>query len=266
VRFLLAAKHPPGGRLPIGGVQSWCLTMAAALSELGHEVTCWGPEWPLPDGPFDAGIFAHWADTAAAWPLCGRGLRLSHGLIAAEALPPRAGYEDLYTAEEVRAHWGGQGALLRQPIDLEFWSPVPVTPHPRLVRFGYYGGLAWLPKLAQSLGLDFAHLREDSPATCRDQIRHAAVVVASGRAALEAMACGVPVVLADERPYQGPLLDPDPVGAMTRNYSGRGGVKATPEALSAALAAAQARGSLRPHVVWHHDARQIAREVLCRLT
>jgi glycosyltransferase involved in cell wall biosynthesis len=89
------------------------------------------------------------------------------------------------------------------------------------------------------------------------------MVIATGRAAVEAMACGAPVVIADCREYQGALLDPDPVDAMTRNYRGRGGIVPTLRDMRVAIGAALDRGSLRAHAERFHNVREIAEELLC---
>lgn len=66
MKILIAAKHPPFGKLPIGGVQTWSATVGRELKLLGHDVTYWGPENPLPEERFDAGIFANVIHTGAA--------------------------------------------------------------------------------------------------------------------------------------------------------------------------------------------------------
>lgn len=260
MRLLLAAKHAPEGRRPIGGVQSWCRTIAAELARLGYDVETWGPELPLPAGRFDLGVIANAGDTGAALEKCDRVLVVCHGIIPAEH--PPAGVPVAYTSEGVRAHWGGAGAVLRQPIDLQFWSPAPVG-RGFLTRFSYRRGLEFLPRLAERMGLRFRHVASLSPAEARSVLRSSACVLATGRASLEAMACGVPVVICDHRSaYQGPLLDPDTRGAMARNYSGRGGVTPTPANVAEAVQHAMGVGSLRSHVEAHHDARAVAAQLL----
>jgi hypothetical protein len=258
LKILLAAKHPPGGKLAIGGVQSWTAAISAQLRALGHEITVWGPEWPLA-GRYDAGVLANIGSTQAATAACERVLRVSHGIIPAEA------GGDAFTSEEVRDYWKGSGPIIRQPIDLDFWRP-SVAPKQYLCRFSYRRRLDYLPSLAKSMGLEYIHVHKDAPEAVRKVLQRSAIVVATGRAACEAMACGAPVVIADDRVYQGPLLDPDPIGAMTRNYSGRGGFVPGPAEMKAAIQAAMQRESLRGHVEQHHDARKITEELLCSLS
>ncbi len=261
MRILIAVKHPPGGRLAIGGVQSWSKTVADKLVESGHQVTFWGPEWPLPSGRFAAGLFANLLHTAPMVLACDKVLKISHGIVEDE----KGGPGFAATSEEVRDRWHCDGPVIRQPIDLDFWSPDGRFRR-YLTRFSYRGGLDWLPDIAAEHGLEYRHVRAETPERARDVLRESAVVVATGRAAVEAMACGAAVVIADEREYQGPLLDPDPLAAMTRNYSGRGGIAATPPAMRAAIGAAIERGSLRRHAEQHHDAHIIQREISCLLS
>jgi hypothetical protein len=88
-------------------------------------------------------------------------------------------------------------------------------------------------------------------------------VLATGRAALEAMACDVPVVICDHRSaYQGPLMDLDIDGSMTRNYSGRGGETPTIENVRAAIEHAIDSGGKREHVLKHHDVRHVVDQLL----
>lgn len=260
MRVLLAAKFMPTGPRPIGGVQSWVDTVAGELVRLGHEVAPWQPGFPALAGRFDLGILANWGHTEHLADACDRVLVVSHGIIAEEA--PPAGVPVAFTSEGVRDHWGGAGAVVRQPIDLGFWSPCAPRGND-LVRYSYRGGLAWLPNAAQALGMGFRHLRDVNHAEAREALSRAGCVLATGRAALEAMACGAPVVICDHRSaYQGPLLDPDTCGSLARNYSGRGGVAPDVRGVIEGVRKAKAAGSLRAHVEGHHDARVIVKHLL----
>lgn len=117
MRILLAAKHAPHGSRPIGGVQSWCRTVATELSRRGHEVETWGPEQSMPVARFDLGIIANVGDTSKVLYLCDKVLHVIHGIAPAEK---PVGKNVVFTSEEVRDHWGGTGAVIRQPIDIEF--------------------------------------------------------------------------------------------------------------------------------------------------
>lgn len=256
MRVLMAAKHPPGGRLPIGGVQTWISTVAHELRRRGHSVIIWGPEWPLPAGRFDLGILANLRDTWRAEAICERAIKVSHGII-----PDEQGFDGwVFTSEEVRDRWGS-GRVIRQPIDLDFWRPA-ILPRTLLTRHSYRNGLDYLPEIAGETGLEFRHLRSESPEAVRDALQRSAVVVATGRAAVEAMACGAPLVVADCRPYQGPLLDPLTLDAMRRNYSGRGGHVPDPPSMLLSINRAMQAGSYRKHAERNHDVKEITEELL----
>lgn len=260
MNILIAAKHPPGGRLAIGGVQSWSTTVGNELERLGHTVTYWGPEFGTPEGSYDFGIFANLTHTSAALELCTDTLKISHGVVEDE----RGGVGYAATSEEVADKWGCDGPIIRQPIDLEFWSPSDPGPLGKtlLVQHSYRAELGCLRRIATELGLTYVRLTDSSPEDVRATLRNAAVVVATGRAAVESMACGAPVVIADHRSYQAPLLDYDTTGAMKRNYSGRGGVSPTANNLRVAIGAAIARGSLRDHTEQYHNVQSIVSSLI----
>jgi hypothetical protein len=262
VRILLAGKYVPTGARPIGGVQSWIKTVADELRRRWHEVTIWGPEFGKPAGEYDLGIMANHCETAAAFQLCARTLLVSHGIIAPEK--PEGADAYAFTSEGVRAHWGGNGPVIRQPIDLRFWSRRHDESADVLLRYSYRAGLPILADVAHQMSMRFEHLRNGSHEQARDAIHRAACVVATGRAALEAMACGAPVVICDHRSaYQGPLLDLDTFGAMERNYSGRGGIEPTPTWLRVAVKKSMGmQAQMREHVERHHDVRVIVDQLL----
>jgi hypothetical protein len=262
MKILLAAKHAPHGKRPIGGVQSWCRTVAQELLMRGHAVKTWGPEQPIPLGGFDLGIIANAFDTPRAFDWCRKTINVCHGIIPAEK--PGTGDLVAFTSEEIRDHWGGGGPIVRQPIDLDFWSPPKVDQTPAfLTRFSYRSGLPFVPTLAKVLELNYAHIRTMSNAAARLTIHKSACVLATGRAALEAMACGASVVICDHRSaYQGPLMDLDTQGAMARNYSGRGGITPTMENVMQAIDSAMSADPLRHHVLDHHNVKNIVDQLL----
>jgi len=255
MKILFGALHPPGSRFPIGGVQSWITTVSNVLKSKQHEIKIWGPEWGLPKDNFDVGIFASWVHTRAAGHLCKKVLRISHGVIQTER------EADAFTSEEVRDFWKGKGPIIRQPIDINFWKPDDCEKE-YFTRFSYRSGLSFLPSIADKHHLKFIHLRSDSPERCRFILQRSAVVIATGRAALEAMACGAPVVIADAREYQGEWLDFDTLGSMARNYSGRGGVRPNMDSMNEAIYNAMKRGSTRQHVIDNHDSEKVSDELL----
>lgn len=261
MRLLIAARHVPNGPRPVGGVQTWCATIADEFERRGSEVVLWQPGMRL-EGTFDAGIFSNIADTRSAMVFCRRTLAVCHGIIGAERPPAR---DVVFTSEEVRDHWKVDGPIIRQPIDLGFWAPAPVRRH-LVVRFSYRLGLDFIEDLAESLGAGYVHLSNEKHSKVREILLQAKCVIATGRAAAETMACGIPVVICDDRTYMGPLLDNDTLGSMTRNYSGRGGIPPTADNVRFAIHTAIERGGLRSHAMQHHDVHTIADQLLCYLS
>lgn len=260
MRILLAAKHAPHGRRPIGGVQSWCRTVARELQRRGHDAVTWGPEQPVPLGGFDLGIIANAADASRAFDLCAKTINVSHGIIDAEK--PARGDLVAFTSEEIRDHWKVEGIIVRQPIDLEFWSPIN-SPRIYLTQFTYRRGLRFVKHIARAMSLREYHLRGLNAEGVRRVLHKSRVVLATGRAALESMACGIPTVICDHRAaYQGPLMDLDVEGAMTRNYSGRGGIVPDIDNLKSAIDDAIEFGSRRSHVLRHHDVANVVDDLL----
>jgi hypothetical protein len=261
MRILIAAKHAPDGARKIGGVQSWSRTVAAELNSRGYEAVTWGPEQPIPHGKFDLGIIANVGNTEPVFDRCKEIRVVSHGIIPAEK--PMPGLVTIFTSEEIRDHWGWEGPVIRQPIDTEFWMPSPWPLHVFLTRFSYRSGLRFVQSLAESLNLRYKHLRSSTVEVVRNILWQSAVVLATGRAALEAMACGVPVVLCDHRgSYQPPLMNLNIKQAMLQNYSGRGGVEPNHENLTEAISQAIDRGSQRDHVLKYHNVRDITDQLL----
>lgn len=259
MKILLASKYGPHGARPIGGVQTWVATIAKELVRLGHEVTFFEGGQREPDGRYDLGIFANWGYTGHMIKRCNSVVQVSHGIIE----PERPAYPKvMFTSEGVRDHWGVEGPILRQPIDLDFWQPGDEK-RTYLTRFSYRRGLDFVPGIAQRLGLEYIHLRNFKPREVRKILQRSACVLATGRAALEAMACGAPVLICDHRSsYQGPLMDRNWVNAMYNNYSGRGGVVPTVHNVEFGIKQTMLLGCNRAHVELCHDARQIVKELL----
>ena len=117
--------------------------------------------------------------------------------------------------------------------------------------------------IAQAMEMSYRHLRDHDELRARACVQKSACVLATGRAALEAMSCDVPVVLCDHRSaYQKPLMDLDIESAMTRNYSGRGGITPTIQNVRTAIESAMSSATMREHVLKHHDVVNIVDQLL----
>lgn len=261
MKILVASKRRPNkpGRRD-GGVQTWIATVTAELRSRGHRVTVSDKD-DKPSGTYEVGIFANAAYTGRMKGPCERTTLVCHGIVPDEA--PADGFDRvLYSSEEVRAHWGGSGDIVRQPVDLRFWRPNDRA-RGYLTRFANRGGLEMLPAVAARHGLEFVHARGLAAGEACKALWASDCVVATGRCAVEAMACGVPVVLADERHYQGPLLHTGGVTEwMVTNYSGRDGIMPNETNLTNAVYQAIERGSLREHAEQFHDVVRVADQLL----
>jgi glycosyltransferase involved in cell wall biosynthesis len=262
MRILLAGKFPPAGGAAFGGVASWMQTVADVLSLRGHECVFWGPKLPIPSECFDVGVIANAYSVRRIFKRCERVICVSHGIISEERPPPA--YRSVFTSEEVRDHWAGNGAIVRQPIDLRFWNDRFREPERMLLLYSYRAPDDFgLERVARRLGFRFVHLRKATHRQARDMMLSASIVCASGRAALEAMACGAPTVICDYRPYNsGPLICSDLKTARAHNYSGRGGLEFTAERAIEAILSAEKMQTPREYVIEHHDAARIAGEIL----
>jgi hypothetical protein len=257
MRFLFAAKHPPRGGAAFGGVASWILTMQRQLELRGHYVEIWGSGQKLPTGQFDVGVFANINCTFHAVKFCRKRIFVTHGVVEDEA--PRTTHNDtFYTSEEVCAFWKGEPRIFRQPIDLDFWKP-DKNERDGLVFYSYRAPSEFaLPALAEKLGLKFTWLKDVSQEVARKHLQRATLVCASGRAALEAMACGAPTMICDYRPYNNqPLVCADLDKARRYNYSGRGGAAVQGFDLHHLAMVTLQSQMPRMYVSAHHDASAI---------
>lgn len=261
MHILLAAKHPPIGGIAFGGVASWIQTVQKQLEKRGHEVTVWGPAMPEPLENFDIGVFANIRSMRFAAGWCEKVIVISHGVINDEK--PHDLYKTAYTSLEVREYWRADGPILAQPIDLEFWREGGKR-KPVFVFYSYRApDVFGLDVVAKNLGLEFVWLKNVEAQEARVCLQSAALVAASGRAALEAMACGAPTIICDWRPYNGdPLICLDMKVAARNNYSGRGGKNPANINIEQFARETMAFQNPREHVVNNHDASKITQELL----
>lgn len=261
----------------IGGTQSWVATVGAEMSRRGYLVTTLdstgqrGRSLSVEHTDrYDLAIVSQNSTFKAARAVSDRVIFVSHGPGELE-VPPygSANRPDLcpnaecFVSEELGA------PVIRQPIDTDFWRPyAPTGPPVDVLRVSYYGGMEWLsPLCMQDMGLTFVHISDMSdPKELRGWYNRASVVIASGRSALEAMSCDVPVILADHRPYNGkePLASSCIPLAMVTNYSCRDGLPITPEGMRTGLSWHLKGGTVgrRDHVMVHHRVEDIVDQLL----
>jgi len=243
----------------MGGVQDWSITVGKQLERMGHTVKFWEPGKPEP-GFFDWGIFANKNHTAHLLANCDKTLLVSHGIIDEEE--PCDADVVAAVSEEVKEKWGIDGPVIRQPIDVDFWSPSD-EPRSGVMRFSYRGGLREAKRAALRLKMPYAHNRRLSQPEALDLIRRSRCVLATGRSALQAMACNIPVVICDHRAaYMEPMMASDLSSQMRVNYSGRTGFSVDPIHLASMIREEMDSGGQRGHVVKHHHHEIITREIV----
>ena len=276
--------HPPD--IPTkSGVYTWSETVRQAMVANGHKL--WRDGCGCTPDVTIGSVGLHLEPK----PVLGY-LQVCHGIVEPERPPsyPRdSGAKTAYVSEEARDYWSfHEGYLVQccapsiagkcvcpiilQPINLDFWKPDPsVRQRKRIVRYGYYKGclnetLQWL---APEIGYQYEHVSNATHHEARAKIREAALVIASGRSALEAAACGVPVLLADDRFYneqggliEGPLADVYPTSNLA-NFSGRAaGHPVTESFLQCEIRVAIESGPCRYLIEENHDSRKIAEQLL----
>lgn len=264
MRVLIASKRAPGRRRD-GGVQTWVATVRDELQRVGHEVTVADVLGRVDGGEvvtaarYDVAILSNFGHVGHYRNAAHRSVIISHGIVSDEC----GDQCNAFTSEEVARHWGRSNArIVRQPIDLEFWSPNCSRDPSLIVRYANRGGLGFAEDALK--GCDYVHVHDTDHLTARRWLRRAGCVIATGRAAVEAMACGAPVVFCDDRPYQGPLMHRSTLWhAMKTNYSGRGGTVPNRETLREEVESAIGNGDLyRDFAKSFHDVRKIAPRLL----
>lgn len=260
MRFLFAAKHPPVGGVAFGGVASWIQTISEKLNERGHKTAIFDGKTAAEYGRFDVGVLSNFKSVKRAAEICDRVLCVSHGIVGDEE--PVDG-SAIFTSEEIRDHWRGVGPVVRQPIDLQFWRCG--EKHRRdFVLYSYRAHDDFgLSDLASQLGLNFVWIKDVTREEARDSLQSAALVAASGRAALEAMACHAPTMICDYRPYNGsPLICQDMNKARRFNYSGRGGIDPALVDMRRFAIETMSFQNPRGYVEKWHDAEKITEELI----
>ena len=260
MKILIAGKFVPSGHNKIGGLQSWIKTVENELYRLGHTVQLWQPDMIL-KGDFDLGIISNIDLTRKAIKHCRKTILVSHGIIEAEK-PYYLCDKLLFVSEGVRNHWDMDGEIIRQPIDLDFWSPRQNKTN-LVSRYSYRTGNTHCEPIATTLNREYCHINGVTHEQARKIICNSLVVFATGRAALESMACGVPTVIYDHRQaYQPPLMGLDLDLEMQNSYSGRSGTTPTFKQVLSATDKAVNKNNWRDWVVANHDVKKIVKELI----
>lgn len=269
MKYLIASKHTSAGIQPIGGVQSWNDTVQKVLVNAGHTVHQTEPSARAGiDDKYDWVLVSNARYFERLLSRSQRTVGVCHGIIPDEQPRRQMVTRQAYVSEETRDNWTpGVGFIVRQPIDLDFWKPARKRRADLVVRASYRAEDSLSREFAAYLGESYIHARNLSHKRLREIYSRARVVFASGRAALEAMACGAPVVLYDYRSeYMPPTLDDRELNhSVTTNYSGRGGIMhPTLIQIIHAFRRAEERGGqhFRQWVEQYHDAEKVVRELV----
>ena len=154
------------------------------------------------------------------------------------------------------------GEVIRQPIDLDFWKPQRLLKN-KITRYSYRTGTTHCELASKELGLPYHHMHDVDHEQARDVINSSHLVFATGRAALEAMACDVPTVIYDHRDaYQPPLMGHSLADEMQNSYSGRSGFNPSLQKVVAQCKFALEQKRWREWVAIHHDVKKIV-DQLC---
>lgn len=267
MRILVTARYISGASVE-GGSSRYMRCLIDTLRDLGHEVIETTDPGKFVSMKLDLILCSHPERFAAIKANPARKILISHGLIEDEHMVAGA---DRYVAvsEEVRKanlERGIDSVVLPQPIPVA----EPDKPGEELKRilvirrepvqddpFAYFAGRYELRV-------------SDLERPIEEQIAWADLVITLGRGALEAMMQGKPVVVADNRPYIGPLGDGyvtlENVAEIAKhNFSGRRyRHPVTRQWLEAELAKYDPRDSGRLRS-WAHDqcnAPMIARKII----
>ena len=187
-----------------GGSGRFMLTVAQTLANMGHEViTSTKPE-DHNDKQYDLIICSHFLHRIGKNPapkIC-----VSHGILADEYIYPGA-QKYISISEETKAHnlkkYGMYSTVIGQPIEIRERKKPNDTLQNILVIRRQNPEKDPFAFLAEKYNLKYSDL--ETP--IEDQIEWADICITLGRGALEAMAQGKPVLIADNRDYQGPLGD-----------------------------------------------------------
>jgi hypothetical protein len=223
MKVLVTARYVSGASRE-GGSSRFFRVVIDTLKTQGHEVTATNAPAPLARDRFDFIICSHHDQFEAIKKNPARKVYVSHGLIDDEIFFKGA---DRYVSvsEEVRAKnlwYGTDSDIVPQPIIIGKRNPPGEVLRKILIIRREPVSFDPFAFLSEKYELRYSDLERP----IEDQIAWADLCIALGRGALESMAQGKPVLVADNRPYIGAYGDgyvtPGNVFEIARNnFSGR---------------------------------------------
>ena len=268
MKILVTARYVSGGAVE-GGSSRFMKCLADALRRAGHEVTATDSPAPHASEEWDLIICSHHDQFRAIKRNAAKKIYVFHGLIADERFLEGAN-RYISVSEETRTinrfHCGIDSEVIGQPIDIvRKGAPGTILRKILVIRREpvQFDPFAFL---AEKYELRYSDLERP----IEDQIAWADLCIALGRGALESMAQGKPVLVADNRPYIGAHGDgyasPSVLHEMERcNFSGRRfRFPVTREWIEEELAKYDPRHSdeLYNYVLANHSADRIAAQYL----
>lgn len=243
MRFLVGNYHLH----TIGGSESFTHAIAEELLRRGHEVDLYAPasfrseyaedlglELNALHGDYDFALVSHYPVVDMVLEkfsyLEGRIIQTCHGLIPTLEKPNP--WARLVVISEEIQHVHG-GTLVRNGVNLDRFKPshpLPEKPERLLSLSQSEEFNTQLSLICEERGIEFRKRNKHVNPIFRieEEIKWADIVVGIGRSAIEAMACGRAVLVADHRPYQAALTDGwaaigrgDHEYMISCNYSGR---------------------------------------------
>lgn len=282
MRILVANNH----LFTVGGSESFTWAMATELARQGHDVEVFDangmPHYSCGTGAsasieYDAAFISHY--TTARWMFAAHPyldprqvIQTIHGMHPLESPYTSRPIRHVVVSEELRAVYP-EYPVIMNGVDLERFKP----DKEKNGVFSLCQSMEMnnmLGHVCQSMGLDFSYrdkhtnpIADVSPYTNAAQI-----VVGLGRSAIEGMASGCAVIVADARAYQGAWMDgvitPQAYAGQARtNFSGRTykagvNVAALTEEIEVCLMRPKLGTEMRTYAKQKHDIRDVAARYL----
>jgi len=219
MKILISAVYV-SGKSREGGVGRYYKCLSDALRRMGHQVYTSTQHDEYEGEAFDLVICSHFIPKVQ-----GKKIFVSHGMIKDESMMYGAD-EYVSVSHEVRnknlQYSGLDSRIIPQPIDIpEYTAPNETLQNILIIR---REDVIFDPFYFLNDKYNISYSNLDEP--IEDQIQRADLVISLGRGALEAMAAGRPVFVADNRKYIGPfgdgyLTSEILMGSANNNFSGR---------------------------------------------